>query len=44
MNVDVDHGAIVKERQMKKVAMGAMFGAFILMASWQFLPVAAEAG
>ena len=30
--------------QMKKIAMGAVIGAFILMASWQLLPVAAEAG
>lgn len=29
---------------MKKVATGAVFGAFILMASWQLLPIAAEAG
>jgi len=29
---------------MKRVATGAIIGAFILMASWQLLPAAAEAG
>ena len=29
---------------MKKVTTGAVIGALILMASWQLLPIAAEAG
>jgi len=43
MNAAVHRGD-KKEKQMKKVSTGALIGALVLMASWQLLPIAAEAG